>query len=57
LSALEDLAEIALNSAEDRFTRALARSVLAQDVLLLHLWKSYTKYIPLVHELLLALDK
>ncbi|CAG0937217.1 hypothetical protein TFLX_06136 [Thermoflexales bacterium] len=57
LSALEVLAEIALNPAEDLLTCALVKSVLARDGFVLQLWKSRTEYIPLVYELLLAIDK
>jgi len=51
------LAEIANDPAEDTFTRVLAKSVLAKDEFVLQLWKSRTEYIPLVYELLLAMDK
>jgi hypothetical protein len=57
LSALDVLAEIALSPAEDLLTRALVKSVLAKDEFVLPLWQSRTEYIPLVYELLLAMDK
>gem|GEM_PF-6109033 len=57
LSALEVLAEIAINPAEDHLTRVLAKSVLAKDGFVLQLWKSRTEYISLVYELLLAMDR
>jgi hypothetical protein len=57
LSALEVLAGIASDPAELALVRALAKSVLAKDEFVLHLWKSRTEHVPLVYELLLALDK
>jgi hypothetical protein len=57
VTALEVLAGIANDSAEDTFARVLARSVLAQDEFVLQLWKSRAEYIPLVYELLLAMDR
>ncbi len=57
LTALEVLAEIASDPAEDTLVRVLAKSVLAKDEFVLQLWKSRTEYIPLVYELLLAMDK
>jgi hypothetical protein len=57
LRALDVLAKIALNPAEDLLTRASAKSVLAKDEFVLQLWQSRTEYIPLVYELLLAMDK
>ena len=57
LTALEVLAVIANDPTEDTFARVLAKSVLAKDEFVLQLWKSRTEYIPLVYELLLAMDK
>ena len=57
LTALEVLAEIANDPAEDAFVRVLAKSVLAKDEFVLQLWKSRTEYAPLVYELLLAMKK
>ena len=57
LTALEVLAGIASDPAEDTFARVLAKSVLAKDEFVLQLWKSRTEYIPLVYELLLAMEK
>ncbi|NTU64208.1 MAG: ATP-binding protein, partial [Chloroflexi bacterium] len=57
LRALDVLAEIALNPAEDLLTLALVKSVLAKDEFVLPLWQSRTEYVPLVYELLLAMDK
>jgi uncharacterized protein (UPF0147 family) len=57
LTALEVLAGIANDFSEDTFARVLVKSVLAKDEFVLKLWKSRTEYIPLVYELLLALDK
>ena len=57
LTALEVLAEIANDPAEDTFARVLAKSVLAKDEFVLQLWKSRAEYTPLVYELLLAMDK
>ena len=37
--------------------RLLAKSVLAKNEFVLQLWKSRTKYTPLVYELLLAMYK
>ena len=57
LTALEVLAEIASDPAEHSSVRVLAKSVLAKDEFVLQLWKSRIEYIPLVYELLLAMDK
>jgi len=57
LRALDVLAEIALNPAEELLTRALVKSVLAKDEFVLQLWQSRTEYISLVYELLLAMDR
>ena len=57
LSALDVLAEMAISPSEDTLVRILAKSVLAKDEFVLQLWKSRTEYIPLVYELLLAVDK
>lgn len=57
LTALEVLAGIANDPAEDTVARVLAKSVLAKDEFVLQLWKSRTEYIPLVYEPLLAMDK
>jgi hypothetical protein len=35
----------------------LAKSVLAKDEFVLQLWKSRAEYVPLVYELLLAMDR
>ena len=57
LTALEVLAGIANDPAEDTIARVLAKSVLAKDEFVSQLWQSRAEYIPLVFELLLALDK
>jgi hypothetical protein len=57
LTALEVLAEIAGDPAEDTLTRVLAKSALTKDEFVLQLWKSRAEYISLVYELLLAMDK
>jgi hypothetical protein len=57
LTALEVLAGIASDPTEHTPVRVLAKSVLAKDEFVLQLWKSRAEYIPLVYELLLAMDK
>ena len=56
-SALEVVAQVAQNSAQDELTRTLAKSVLAKDEFLIRLWQLGDKYTPLVYDLLLTLDK
>ena len=51
------LVEIAPDPSEDALAHTLATSVLAKAGFVLRLWKARTEYIPLVYELLLALDK
>jgi hypothetical protein len=57
VSALEAVADIAIDSRVDELTWALARSVLTKDDFILRLWVSDEVYRPLVYTLLLALDK
>jgi hypothetical protein len=57
LTALEVLAGIASDPAESTLVRVLTKSALAKDEFVLQLWQSRTEYIPLVYELLIALDK
>ena len=57
LTAMEVLAGIVSDPAEHILVRVLAKSVLAKDEFVLQLWKSRAEYIPLVYELLLAMDK
>lgn len=57
LTALEVLADIASDPAENTLVRVLAKSALAKDEFVLQLWKSRTAHLPLVYELLLAMDK
>ncbi len=56
-SALESVAQIALTSQHDDFTRALARSILTRDEVILRLWELGEAYQPLVYTLLLLLGK
>jgi hypothetical protein len=57
LTALEVLAGIASDPAEQTLAQLLAKSVLAKDEFVLQLWKSRAEYIPLVYELLLPMDR
>lgn len=57
LPALEIVAQIALDRTRDNNTRLLAKSILARDEFMLRLWQTGAQYVPLVYELLLALDK
>jgi hypothetical protein len=57
LTALEVLAGIASDPAEHTYVRLLAKSILAKDEFVLQLGQSRTEYIPLVFELLLAMDR
>ena len=56
-SALEMVAQLARDPSQNAATRRLAKSVLAKDDFILRLWNTSDEYIPLVFELLLALDK
>jgi hypothetical protein len=56
-SALEAVAQIALDPQHDEFTRTLARSILACDEAILRLWELGETYQPLAYTLLLLLDK
>jgi uncharacterized protein (UPF0147 family) len=57
LTAFEVLAAIASDPAEHTYARLLAKSILAKDEFVLQLWRSRTEHVPLVYELLLAMDK
>jgi len=56
-SALEVLAHRALESEGDDLTRRWLYSILAREDRMLQLWQRGDEYLPLVYELLLALDQ
>jgi hypothetical protein len=56
-SALEIVAQLARDPNQNAVSRRLAKSILAKDDFILRLWNTSDEYIPLVFELLLALDK
>jgi len=56
-SALEMVAQLARDPNQTAVTRRQAKSILAKDDFILRLWNASDEYIPLVFELLLALDK
>ena len=56
-SALEMVAQLARDPNQNAVTHRLAKSILAKDDFILRLWNASDEYMPLVFELLLALDK